>query len=446
MVKRFDYKEACKYIEDAAKLGSKPGLERIQGLCDILDDPQDDLRFIHIAGTNGKGSTACMIGSVLSKAGLRVGMYTSPAVFGIRDHYRINGEIISESDYADIVSAVAAANEKLINNTGDGATQFELETAVAFMYFSENHCDAVILECGMGGRDDATNIVKNKICCVFTSISFDHMQYLGNTLSDIAHVKLGIITSDCPVIALASCDEAAGVIKKRCDETGSRLYTVDPAVVSYTDDEDGICVDCEEYSKVRVGLAGAYQAENAALALRALTVIDKEQLIEGCAIDESAVRCGLADVKWPFRFERIGEDPLIFVDGAHNEDAALKLGKTIEDRLCGRRIILVLGMFRDKEYEKVIAILAKCAHKIFTLTVPDANRALAADIIAECAGRYCSDVTVCKSIEEAYRLSSLAAKKAGGNCAVVAAGSLSYLNEFKQCGEKIQDEYTGQGI
>lgn len=431
MVNHFDHKEACRYIEDAAKLGSRPGLGRIGRLCDLLGNPEDELRFIHIAGTNGKGSTAAMISSVLQCAGAKVGMYYSPALCGLTDHFRINGELISEDEYARCVSKVARANDRLVKECNESATQFELETAVALVWFCKNHCDAVILECGMGGRDDATNIVRNKICCVFTSISFDHMQYLGNTLTDIAEVKSGIITSDCPVIALESCREVTDVIRKRCDETGSILYTVDPANVSYTVDEDGICINCEEYSNVRVGLAGAYQAENAAVAVKVLTVMDKEQLAKGCAMDESVIRKGLADVSWPFRFERIGEDPLIFVDGAHNEDAALKLTKTIEDRLRGRRIILVLGMFSDKEYEKVIAILAKCANMIFTLTVPDAARALTADKIAECALRYCKDVTVCNSIKEAYDLATLAARNEGVNTAVVAAGSLSYLHQFK---------------
>ena len=432
---KFDYKRACRYIEDAAVLGSRPGLERIGKLCDLLGNPEDSLRFIHIAGTNGKGSTAAMIASALKCAGVRVGMYYSPALCGITDHYRINGELISEDVYALCVSEVAKANDELIKETGESATQFELETAGAFVYFSKNHCESVILECGMGGRDDATNIVKNKICCVFASISYDHMQYLGNTLTDIADVKSGIITSDCPVIALTSSEEVVDVIKRRCDETESRLYPVDPADVSYTDDEDGIYIDYDEYSKVRVGLAGIYQAENAAVAIRTLTVIDREHLIEGCTVDENAIRKGLAEVKWPFRFERINDDPQVYVDGAHNEDAAIKLAKTIDDRLAGRTIILVLGMFRDKEYEKVIGTLAKCAHMIFTLTVPDAKRALFAEDVADCARKYCRLVTVCDSIKDAYESAVSAAKAAGPDSAVVAAGSLSYLNEFKQCGE-----------
>ena len=188
LAEAFDFREACRYVEDLGRLGSRPGMERICRLCDYLGNPQDDLRFIHVAGTNGKGSTGAMIASVLTCAGVKTGMYYSPAMTGIYDHFAINGEAISDAEYSGCVSKVAAANEKLINETGESATQFELETAVAFVYFRENRCDAVVLECGMGGRDDATNIVRNKICCVFASISYDHMQYLGNTLSQIADV------------------------------------------------------------------------------------------------------------------------------------------------------------------------------------------------------------------------------------------------------------------
>ncbi len=433
----FDHDSACKYIEDAASLGSRLGLGRIEKLCELLGNPEDKLRFIHIAGTNGKGSVAAMISSVLRCAGVRVGMYYSPALCGLTDHYRINGELITEDEYAMCVSEVAKANDRLIEELGESATQFELETAIAFVYFCKNHCDAVILECGMGGRDDATNIVKNKICCVFASISYDHMQYLGNTLTEIATVKAGIITSDCPVIAYGSSQEVIDVIQKRCDTTGSRLYVVDPEDITYTDTDTGICVSCEDCSDIQVALAGSYQAGNAATAIKALSVIGTDKLINGCKIDETVIRKGLADVKWPFRFECISDDPLIYVDGAHNEDAALKLAKTIGDRLSGRKIILVLGMFRDKEYEKVIGILGRTAHMIFALTVPDAKRALFAEDVADCARKCCGLVTVCDSIKDAYESAVSAAKAAGPDSAVVAAGSLSYLNEFARCGKDI---------
>ena len=172
------FEQARKYVEAAADLGSRPGLDRIRRLCELLGNPQDDLEFIHVAGTNGKGSTAAMIESILCCAGMRVGMYYSPAITGICDHFRVNGETIDMTDYTETVAVVAEANSKLKRESPDGATQFEIETAVAFLYFRKKSCDVVILECGMGGKEDATNVVKNKLCCVITSVGFDHMYHL----------------------------------------------------------------------------------------------------------------------------------------------------------------------------------------------------------------------------------------------------------------------------
>ena len=325
LAKTFDHSSACLYVSELGRLGSRPGLERIRRLCALLGDPQDDLSFIHIAGTNGKGSTGAFISSVLTASKVTTGMYYSPALCDISDHYMINGERISEEDYAYHVSKVAAANEKLIDETGESATQFEFETAVAFTLFRAERCDAVILECGMGGRDDATNIVKNKLCCVFASISFDHMQYLGNTLDKIADVKSGIITGSCPVIAFDSSKEATEVIRKKCEKTGSDLYTVESGdIASEAIRPFGRTVDYDGFSDIEIGLSGSFQAENAALALRTVSVIRDKGLIEKADLTDDVIRMGMRSAKWPFRFERISEDPLIIVDGAHNEDAAKK--------------------------------------------------------------------------------------------------------------------------
>ena len=431
-----DYASVCRYIESSACLGSRPGLARIQALCGIMGDPQDDLSFIHIAGTNGKGSTAAMIASALTGAHIRVGMYYSPALCGIKDHYAIDGEIISNDDYAVAVGCVAAANEILRKNTGEGATQFELETAVALSYFQKKNCDVVVLETGMGGAEDATNVVKNKICCVITSISYDHMQYLGNTLADIAKAKAGIITSDCPVIALDASPEATEVIRQQCSMTGSRLYTVDPQKISMVHDHPtGEIINFEEFKDIRVALSGTFQAENAGVALRTLEVISRGGLIPGCRFDGDDLYSGLAKVRWPYRFEMICDDPTVIVDGAHNADAAAKLRATLEDRFAGYRIILVIGMFRDKEYEKVAAQLAGLAYRTITVSTPDNPRALPAKDLAAVAGHFCENVTACETIEEAYELAVQACKGLDKSM-VIACGSLSYLAIFRECNDK----------
>ncbi len=429
MAENLDFREACSYVEDLGRLGSRPGMERIVGLCALLGDPQDDLRFIHIAGTNGKGSTGAMIASVMAKSGVKTGMYYSPAMCSISDHYMINGEQISDAEYARGVSLVAAANEKLILKTQESATQFEFETAVAFVIFRENHCGAVVLECGMGGRDDATNIVKNKICCTFASISYDHMQYLGNTLSQIADVKSGIITSGCPVIVLDSSEEATDVIRKRCEKTGSRLYVVKPSEVSSKEMfPRAQSVTYKEYENVEIRLCGTFQDENAALALQTTNAIRDNGLIGDCDLSEEVIRAGMKTARWPFRFEVICEHPLTIADGAHNADAAVKLADSIRSCLKGYEIILVMAVFADKEYDKVASYLAPLAKAVFTTQTPDNPRALDATELAGCVRKYCDDTRACGSIEEAYDRAKEAA--GSGRSAIVACGSLSYLKSF----------------
>ena len=430
------FEAASAYMEEAAALGSRPGLERIRALCSFLGDPQDDLSFIHIAGTNGKGSTGVMIASALHACGLCTGMYYSPAVCGIKDHYMTDGAIISDEDYASAVSTVAAANKKLTESIGEGATQFELETAVAFLYFKSKNCDVVVLETGMGGTEDATNIVRNKICAVITSVSYDHMHYLGNTISEIASAKAGIITSDHPVIMLGSSPEVIEVVKNRCRETGSELYIADPVKIKMTHDlPAGEIIDYDKFANVRIPLSGRFQGENAVVALTVLDVIRKRGLIPKADISDNAIRTGLAEVIWPFRFERISEDPLVMIDGAHNADAARKLRQTIEERFDGYTIILVIGMFRDKEYDKVLGTLATIAGTVITTEAPGNPRALPAKDLAKAASIYCTDTVAAGSVSDAYDIAAAAYKTAGEKSVIIACGSFAYLAEFRKWAE-----------
>ncbi len=417
----FSYDQACEYIQRSASLGSRPGLGRIKRLCEILGNPEADLRFIHVAGTNGKGSTCAMIASALTAAHVRVGMYYSPAITCIEDHYMICGKLITHEDYAKAVSAVASANEQMIRQSGESATQFELETAVAFYHFRENHCDVVLLECGMGGRDDATNIVPDKICCVITSVSRDHMEYLGDTPGKIASVKAGIITSDAPVVVAKNDAEVIDAIKERCDITGSPMYIAGSS-------DDTAAVD-----KMKTALRGTFQKENAAAAYRVLKVIDEKKLLPDVRVDDAVIAEGFADTRWPFRFEQINDDPVIILDGAHNPDAAVKLRETIESELDGYKIVFVMGVFADKEYEKEVATLADKAYMIITVQTPGNKRALPAEKLAECAGRYCERTETFETIKEAYERAVSAANDIDGDAAIIACGSLSYLKEFRDC-------------
>ncbi len=412
----------------------KPGLLRVKGLCDILGGPQKSLKVIHVAGTNGKGSTACMIASILEKSGICVGMYYSPALIDKRDHYRINGELIPEEDYRRYMNEVDLADDKLFETCGQRASSFEKETALAFLYFAKRKVDVAVMECGMGGVDDATNIAENKLCCVITSISYDHMQYLGNTLAEIAEKKAGIITKGCPVVAFDPTTEVADVIRRRCEDTGSSLYLIRPSDITYHDRyPEGICVSYGDYRDVDVALSGCYQAENAALALQAVSVIGDERSFDG--ITDGTIREGMRTLYWPFRFELIRRSPLVYVDGAHNPDAAKKLRVTIQNRLKDNKIILVMGVFADKDHKEILKTMSDAADTIITLTPPSPDRAYPSEELAVEAKEYFKTVTVSGSIEEAYDLAVSKCLAAGDDAAVVAFGSLSYLNLFKQCAE-----------
>lgn len=427
-----NYNEAVDYIEKSVSRGSILGLSRIEKLCELLGNPQNDYEIIHIAGTNGKGSTSAFISSVLSESGYTTGMYYSPALTGIRDHYRINGELISEEVYAECVTELAKANDSLHNLIGESATSFELETALAFIYFRKKSCRFAVIETGLGGRDDATNVVNNERLCVFTSISYDHMTILGDTLYDIAGVKAGIITNDCPVVAYNSDSEVMRAIREKCSERGNRLSVVSNTDITGEITQDGkILVNYEDFSDIEISLHGVFQKSNAALALASVKALRNI----GIDISDEAVCCGMKKAFWPFRFETICQKPLIILDGAHNRDAADKLYDSVIGELDGKKIILVMGMFKDKDYEYVIGKISPIACDVFTLTVPDKSRALDAGIIANVASKYCDRVSSCKNICEAAnraveRAESL--EENGDDVCVLVMGSLSYLSIFKE--------------
>lgn len=427
-----DFSNAVKYIEDASVRGSILGLDRIKLLCKLLDNPQCDFEVIHIAGTNGKGSTSAFIASVLNEAGYLTGMYYSPALSGIQDHYMVGGKLISEADYAKCVAIVAKANDSLQNIIGEYATQFELETALAFVYFRMKACKYVVIETGLGGRDDATNVINNEILCVFTSISYDHMAILGNTLYDIAKVKAGIITSPCQVVAFDSGVEVIKAIKEECDLYGNCLHVISKDnIKSFYNQNGDITIDYNDFKNIEISLRGIFQIDNAVVALEAVNALRSI----GVVISDEAVHNGMKNAKWPFRFEKIRSMPEVYVDGAHNKDAADKLYNTIINELADRKLVFVIGMFKDKDYEYLISKNAVLADKIYTLTVRDENRALYGDIIADIAGRYCDNVCACESIHDAAIKAFAAVNeyyRNGEACALVAFGSLSYLNEFKE--------------
>ena len=427
--------------------GIKLGLERMEELMHLLDDPQDKLKFIHVAGTNGKGSTCSFISAILSANGYRVGMYTSPAVEDVREQYAINGEWISKEDYAAYVTMlyslllgrtseqannepsfklsdiVSSGNAGLMKD--DMPTQFELETALAFCYFSDMDCDYVVLETGMGGRGDATNIVKTTVLTVFTSISEDHLGMIGNNLEEIAYTKAGIIKQGIPVVMTVNDPCVCKVIQDECVKLNAPLY------LTGQDTED-------DMRKITINTSGSYQRQNAHLAVKATEVLGQYE--KSLIIDEDKVKEAIASVHMPYRMEKIYDAPLFYLDGAHNPDAAGQLRKTVEEMIEGYSMIFIMGVFKDKDYRQIIRIMAPLADHIITVQTPYTTRALPAEDLRDCildesrrdsGSSYPGEGDIeALSIEEAVRRSkelSAACTEKGRKSCILAFGSLSYL-------------------
>lgn len=426
-----NYEEARSYVAAVSKTGSILGLESIKNLMRELGDVQERLAIIHIAGTNGKGSTGAFLESVLRHAGKKVGRYTSPAVFEPLEVWRVNGCNISKEDYAALMTQVKDACLRMTKKGMAHPTVFEVETALAFLYFYQEKCDYVLLEVGMGGGTDATNLITHPVCAVLTSISMDHMQFLGNTLGEIAAAKAGIIKKGCPVVTARQKEEAMTVIRTVAERLQAPLWIADAKGVAAKMEEDGekpdrkpwqqtICYEYPGVGMVHLALNGSYQVENSYLAI---TVLHEVLHILADVILE-----GMRNTCWPGRFETISEDGSFVIDGAHNEDAALKLRDTVQNYFTNREITYIIGVLADKEHEKMLKIMLPFAREVYTVTPPN-PRAMTAQALAKEAAKYHDNVTACDSIREAV-CRAVAGKEADG--VILAFGSLSYLAKLKE--------------
>ncbi len=415
-------------------MGIVPGLDSIRELCARLGNPQKELNFVHIAGTNGKGSTSAFISTALTVAGYRAGRYISPVIFEYRERIQVNGKMISRKSMCDILERIQKVCEEMAAEGLPHPTAFEIETAMGFLYFVEKKCDIVVLETGMGGRLDATNIIENTLAAVLVSISMDHMQFLGNTLEKIAAEKAGIIKAGCEVVTLQQSDEVMAVIRGTAQALGCELTVANPADIQHP--KYGLekqTFDYLQYKRMQISLAGQYQLENAILALETLQVLAKK----GFPVKEEKLRKGFAETKWPGRFSVLEKKPLFIVDGAHNEDAAKRLAETIEFYFTNKRIIYIMGVLRDKEYEQIIVHTCKYAQQILTITPPENPRAMRAYDLAVEVAKVNPNVTAVDSVEEAVELAGLLADK---DAVIIAFGSLSFLGRIM----KIKASSTGK--
>ncbi len=431
------YEEARAFIEQSNQYGSKLGLETITELLSRLGNPQEQIKIIHVAGTNGKGSTTAFITSILAMGGYRVGRYISPAVFAYEERIQITSRIaeqgeellrtdfISRQGISDTISIIKPVCEAMAAEGLSHPTSFELETAMAMLYFAQEKVDFAVVEVGRGGRLDATNTVKQPVCCVITSISMDHMQFLGDSLEQIAREKAGIIKEGRPVILGNTQEQVGKVLRSTAMEKHAPLFLADSSqakISSFTPEGTDFQYEGNPY---RISLLGKHQISNAVLAIKAAQVIREC----GYPLTEDAIKLGLRQTKWSGRFEVIARKPYFIIDGAHNEDAALRLRDAITLYFQGRKLIFVMGVFADKDYHTILEITGPLASLIITLT-PENSRALPSAELARKAKKYCPAVIDGKTAEQAVKLAYDVATEED---VILAFGSLSFLGTIKSC-------------
>lgn len=419
-----DFLEAQNYLEKVrSQKGIVLGLDTMRHLMAKLNNPQDKVKFIQVAGTNGKGSTAAYLTSILSEAGIKVGRYTSPAVFSSTEQYFACGSCISESEYAKGMTAVAEAAASL---DGETPTAFEQETALAFWYFAKKGCELAILEAGLGGDMDATNIVTTTVCSIITSISMDHCRILGNKISEIAAHKAGIIKPGAPVICIEQKEDAMEPIRAAAKAADTPLYEVhrDEVRQIFSDKRESI-VFFREFENLHLKMLGSCQPENAALAVQAASVLSRSYLIE-----KKHIYDGIEKTRWGGRFELHSGSPDIILDGAHNPDGIRRLRESVNQMFGAVPICYVCGVLADKDYEKEIEILFGRASNVFTVTPPSPRAMKSTDLKAAIKERFPQLKVTSFDSEDGIEKAMEAA--VSQNNPVVVCGTLTILARVKE--------------
>ena len=417
-------------IHEFNRFGMVLGLDRMEELLRRLGNPQDDLKVIHVAGTNGKGSVSKYLEEGLSACGYKMGLYTSPYIETFNERIRYDGADISDEDLEYYGQKVVSAAEAMVADGLDSPTEFEVVTAIAFLYFADRQADITILEVGLGGIGDSTNVVKSPLASVITSISYDHMAQLGSSLAEIAVNKAGIIKTGCPVIANVPQRDAAKIIARKAYAMGSRLYDISgirAAVSDETPFSQKVSMELYEksYSDVEISMVGRHQAENLKTALATLEVLRKSGAVK---LDREALYEGLKRARQPGRFEVISEDPLVIIDGAHNEAGAQALQETMAQHFAGKKILLVAGILADKEIDSIVKFLTKITDHII-VTEPDNPRKLAAEKLAEHVAEFGVAAEAVSDVEAAVHR---AKELADGYDVILFAGSLYLIGDVRR--------------
>ncbi|MCR4657005.1 MAG: bifunctional folylpolyglutamate synthase/dihydrofolate synthase [Lachnospiraceae bacterium] len=411
--------EAVAYIESYGWSTVRLGLDRTRQLMHALNDPQKKLKFIHVAGSNGKGSTCAMFASILQKAGYKTGLYTSPYIETFNERIQINGRHIPENRLAEVTERVRDIAEEM----EDHPSQFELVTAVALTYFREERCDIVVFEVGMGGALDSTNVIDAPELAVITNIGLEHTEYLGSTIEEIAFTKAGIIKSGCSCVCYDGDPRVNEIIKKVCNDKEVPLEIVDfqrLRLIASSIEGQRFLWDQDDYY---LPLLGAHQLHNAALVLTGVEILRKR----GFTIPDVSVKNGLSEVKWPARLEILCRSPLFILDGGHNPQCAVALADSLSTLLNGEKAVFLMGVLADKDYEHMIESVLPYAASFVCVTV-DSPRALSAKDLESCILKQGVHAVSCSSVYEGIEQ---ALKLSGGSSPVVAFGSLYMAGEVR---------------
>ena len=431
MEKTMNYIEAMDFLEKTKKYGSQLGLTSIQNLMAELGNVQDEISLVHIGGTNGKGSVGAMLSQVLTESGYKVGRFCTPDVFAYEDEFQMNGINIEKDRLVQLFTKVKEACDKLTSQGKPHPTRFEVETAVAFLWFYEEQCDIALLEVGMGGETDATNLIKRPLVSVLTSISMDHIRFLGNSLGEIARVKSGIIKQQVPVVTMEQKPEAFAQIEKKAREMQSELIVAKTDQAQKITQKNGrygfVWKNQQQELHINLSLCGAFQVENAVCVLNVLQILQKKYP----KITKETIQHGLAHTTWHGRMEQLGAEPDFYLDGAHNEDAVRKLRKTLDEGFSDRRIVYIMGVLADKDYEKMIQMMFRTGDQVYTVT-PQNPRALDGKELENQLLEQKIDARYCENVQDAVLYALRDAQKGD---MILAFGSLSYLRNVREAYE-----------
>ena len=420
-----NYEEALEYIHAVQWAGHKPGLSRTRTLLAALGDPHKTLKFVHVAGTNGKGSTAAMLASCLQAAGYRVGLFTSPFINRFNERIQINGEQIPDEALVQLVERVRPAADAMT----DIPTEFEIITALGMLWFARQRCDIVVLEVGLGGTLDSTNVIDPPECAVITALGMDHVKELGPTLADIAAAKAGILKPGSPAVSYGGVPEADAVIARVAKEQHAPLTVVDFSKLRFDGgDLDEVTFDFDGLDGVRLPLIGSYQPRNAAVAITALRVLRGR----GWDIPEQAIRKGLETVKWPGRFELLRHAPAFVLDGSHNAHGMRATVQSLRDRFPGEKFVFLLSIMADKDVDEMLDLLAPLAKRFVTVAA-HTPRALPAETLAEAIRTRSIPTEAAPGIEEGVAR----AVELGGQGPVCALGTLYFSGEVREAFHKL---------